>query len=110
MGLSVKAVVQMLSANRDGNVVAFLIGTLSTVLLQSASQSLYIAGEMVSSDQLNVQSGILFAIGTSIGVSALPVMVAMMAGCRLHLTRAVWGIASFQVLKLLSLGACARTS
>lgn len=107
MGLSVKAVVQMLSANRDGNVVAFLIGTLSTVLLQSASQSLYIAGEMVSSDQLNVQSGILFAIGTSIGVSALPVMVAMMAGCRLHLTRAVWGIASFQVLKLLSLGACA---
>lgn len=107
MGLSVKAVVQMLSANRDGNVVAFLIGTLSTVLLQSASQSLYTAGEMVSSDQLNVQSGILFAIGTSIGVSALPVMVAMMAGCRLHLTRAVWGIASFQVLKLLSLGACA---
>ena len=107
LGLSVKAVVQMLSANRDGNAVPFLIGTLSTVLLQSASQSLYIAGEMVSSDQLNVQSGILFAIGTSIGVSALPVLVAMMAGCRLHLTRAVWGIASFQVLKLLSLGACA---
>ena len=107
MGLSVKAVVQMLSANRDGNVVAFLIGTLSTVLLQSPSQSLYTAGEMVSSGQLNVQSGILFAIGTSIGVSALPVLVAMMAGCRLHLTRAVWGIASFQVLKLISLGACA---
>eukprot|EP00438_Fugacium_kawagutii_P025135 Skav208289 [mRNA] locus=scaffold897:46532:50053:+ [translate_table: standard] len=97
----------MLRANRDADVEAFLIGALSTVLLQSPSQSIYIAGEMVSSGQLTVQSGILFAIGTSIGVSAIPMVVAMMAGCRLHLTRAVWGIASYQVLKLLSLAACA---
>ena len=107
LGLSIKAIVQMLRANRDGNVVAFLIGALSTVLLQSSSRSLYIAGEMVSSEQLDMQTGRLFAIGTSIGASALPVIVAMMAGCRLHLTRAVWGIASFQILKLFSLGACA---
>ncbi|CAK8987003.1 unnamed protein product [Durusdinium trenchii] len=104
LGMSIKAVVEMLRAHRDGNVVAFLIGALSTVLLQSSSQSLDIAGEMVS-DQVEVQSGILFAIGTSVGASGLPVLVAMMPGCRLHLTRAVWGIASFQFLKLMTLAA-----
>ena len=107
LGMCIKAVVEMLRAHQDGNVVAFLSGALSTVLLQSSSESLDIAGQMVSSDQLQVQSGILFAIGTSVGASGLPVLVAMMPGCRLHLTRAVWGIASFQMLKLMTLGASA---
>ena len=50
-----------------------------------------------------VRSGILFAIGTSVGASALPSLVAVMTGGRPQLTRAVWSISAFQVLKLLAL-------
>ncbi|CAJ1398659.1 unnamed protein product [Effrenium voratum] len=84
-----------------------MVGSLSTVLLQSSSETIYLAGTMVSSQQLDIHKGILLAIGTTVGASFLPLLVAMMPCDRLHLTRAVWGVASFQLMKLFALLSCA---
>ena len=51
LGLGVKAVASMLRQN-SSQVVAFLIGTVSTVLFQSSFQAIAIAGQMVTAEQL----------------------------------------------------------
>jgi len=107
LGMSVRLMVEMLQTYREGNLVAFLIGAVGTVLMQSPAQAILIAGQMVASSQIDAQIGIILTIGTSIGATIAPLLLAAMPRQWLHLTRAVWGISAYQILKLMACGSCA---